>query len=53
MYSVAKLLQLAGIMIIGAGFVIRFPKVMDPKLFAVGILLSLSGWLIQRYILKR
>ena len=53
MYYVAKVLQFFGLAIIGLAFVAKFPSLMDPKLFAVGIVIGYAGWVIQRYLLKR
>jgi len=53
MYYVAKALQFLGLAILGFAFVAKFPSLMDPKLFVVGIVIGYSGWVIQRYLLKQ
>ena len=52
MYILAKLAQAAGLTIIGVGFVMRFPTLIHPKVFAVGAILFVFGWIIERYLLK-
>lgn len=52
MYYAAKMLELLGMTIIGVGFLIKFPKLMEPKLLLMGIICFASGWLIEKYILK-
>ena len=52
MYYVAKLFQAAGLTIIVIDFIIKFPQLMNQRIFMLGILLFVSGWLINRYLLK-
>ena len=51
MYYFAKFLQFAGLTLVAIGFWIRFPALMDPKLFIAGIVFCAAGWAIQRYLL--
>ena len=51
MYYAAKGLEILGITVIGVGFVIKFPKLMDPKLLLAGIVCFVVGWAIEKYIL--
>ncbi len=34
------------------GFIVKFPKLMDPKLLLAGIVFFATGWAIEKYILK-
>ena len=52
MYYAAKGLELLGIFMIAVGFIVKFPKLMDPKLLLSGLICFGSGWLIEKYILK-
>ena len=38
--------------IIAVGFVVKFPKLMDPRLLIAGLALFGAGWIIEKYILK-
>ena len=51
MYYIAKGLELLGMFIIAVGFIIKYPKLMDPKLLLAGIICFGSGWIIEKYIL--
>ncbi len=37
---------------IAVGFVVKFPKLMDPRLLLAGLVLFGAGWTIEKYILK-
>ena len=52
MYYAAKGLELLGISIIGIGFIIKFPTLMDPKMLLAGIICFAAGWAPEKYILK-
>ena len=51
MYYAAKGLEILGMTVIGVGFFIKFPKLMDPKLLLAGIVCFVVGWAIEKYIL--
>ncbi len=51
MYYAAKGLELLGMFMIAVGFIIKFPKLMNPKLLLAGIICFGAGWLIEKYIL--
>lgn len=53
MYYIAKLTQAAGLGVIGIGFVADFPRLINMKVFAIGVFLFLFGWIIESYMLKR
>ena len=48
----AKLLQLLGLFSILIGFIIKYPKLMDPKLLLAAIIIFGSGMAIEKYLLK-
>jgi hypothetical protein len=52
MYYAAKGLELLGMFMIAVGFVVKFPKLMDPRLLIAGLVLFGAGWTIEKYILK-
>ena len=52
MYYAAKGLELLGMFMLAVGFVVKFPKLMDPKLLFAGVVFFGSGWAIEKYILK-
>ena len=51
MYYAARGLELLGITLIGIGFIIKFPTLMDPKLLLGGLICFGAGWVIEKYIL--
>lgn len=53
MYFLAKFLQAAGLGTILVGFIIKFPALMDMKIFFFGGIVFFSGWILQKYGLKR
>ncbi|MBL7012940.1 MAG: hypothetical protein ISR83_00840 [Candidatus Marinimicrobia bacterium] len=52
MYYLAKALEVLGMTVIGIGFIIKFPTLMDPKLLLAGGIIFGSGWVIENYLLK-
>jgi len=52
MYYAAKGLELLGMTMIGIGFVVKFPALIDPKLLLGGIICFAAGWVIEKYILE-
>jgi len=53
MYYAAKILQAAGLSIIMIGFIQKFPKLMYPKILVLGIGLFMTGWFINRFLLRK
>jgi len=53
MYYITKLIQAAGLTLILIGFVQKFPELMNPRLLLWGIGMFITGWLIQKLLLKR
>jgi len=51
-YYTAKGLELLGMAMIGIGFIIKFPALMDPKMLLAGVICFGAGWVIEKYILK-
>ena len=52
MYYIAKALEVLGMFVIAAGFIMKFPSLMDPKLLLAGLICFGSGWVIENFILK-
>ena len=48
----AKSLQILGIISIMIGFIIKYPKLMDPKLLLGAIIIFGSGMAIEKFLLK-
>lgn len=53
MYYIAKIAQAAGLTVILISFLKDFPKLMNPKIFGIGVLVFVSGWIVQHFMLKR
>jgi len=51
MYYAAKSLEFLGMFMIAVGFIIKYPKQMDPKLLLGGLICFGVGWAIEKYIL--
>ena len=52
MYYLAKIAQACGLVVILAGFLARFPNLMNTKILAMGLMIFLFGWIVQRFLLK-
>jgi hypothetical protein len=52
MYYIAKFLEFLGMVIITAGFMIKFPALMEPRYLGFGLSFFFMGWVIEKYILK-
>jgi hypothetical protein len=48
----AKSLQLLGIFSIIIGVIIKYPGLMDPKLFLAALIIFGSGMAVEKYLLK-
>lgn len=53
MYYIAKIAQATGLTVILIGFLKDFPRLMNPRIFGVGALIFVFGWIIQHFILRR
>ncbi len=49
MYYISKGFQLVGILVIGAGFINKFPQLMDYKLLGYGMVFFIMGVAIQKF----
>jgi hypothetical protein len=49
MYYFSKGFQLVGLLIIGAGFINRFPQLVDYKLLGIGMVFFIMGLAIQKF----
>lgn len=52
MYYLGKIFQAAGMVIIGYDFFRNFPALMSQKVLAAGMILFVSGWIINHYLLR-
>ena len=48
----AKSLQLLGIFSILIGVIIKYPRLMDPKLFLASLIIFGYGMAVEKYLLK-
>ena len=53
MYYISKGFQLVGLLIIGAGFINKFPQLMDYKLIGIGMVFFIMGVAIQKFGLSQ
>ena len=49
MYYISKGFQLVGLLVIGAGFINKFPQLMDYKLLGIGMVFYIMGVAIQKF----
>ena len=49
MYYFSKGFQLVGLLVIGAGFINKFPQLMDYTLLGVGLVFFIMGVVIQKF----
>ena len=49
MYYISKGFQLVGLLIIGSGFINKFPQLMDYKLLGIGIVFFIMGVAIHKF----
>ncbi len=53
MYFISKGFQLVGLLVIGAGFINKFPQLMDYKLLGIGMVFFIMGVAIQKFGLSQ
>ena len=53
MYYFSKGFQLVGLLVIGAGFINKFPQLMDYKLLGIGLIFFIMGVVIQKFGLSK
>jgi len=49
MYYMSKGLQFVGLLVIGTGFINKFPQLMDYKLLGMGLIFFIMGVAIQKF----
>ena len=49
MYYISKGFQFAGLLVIGTGFIYKFPQLMDYKLLGIGVVFFIMGVAIQKF----
>ena len=49
MYYFSKGFQLVGILVIGGGFINKFPQLLDYKLLGIGLVFFIMGIVIQKF----
>ena len=49
MYYISKGFQLVGLLIIGLGFINKFPQLMDYKLLGIGLIFFIMGVAIKKF----
>ena len=52
LFYLTKVIQATGLIAVGVGFVTEFPKLMDPKLGGIGLLIFLMGWMTERFLAR-
>ena len=52
MLTLGKLFQAMGIAIVGIGFILNFPELINWKSALLGIVLFSIGWSVERYFVK-
>ena len=53
MYYISKGFQFVGLLVIGIGFISKFPQLMDYKLIGIGLVFFIMGAGIQKFGLSR
>jgi|TARA_B110001454_G_scaffold106110_1_gene99871 hypothetical protein len=49
MYYISKGFQLVGLLVIGAGFINKFPQLMDYKLLGIGGIFFIMGLVVNKF----
>ncbi len=52
MFYLAKFFQAAGLGVVLIGFLKNFPNLMSHRLLGLGMVLFLTGWIVQKFLLK-
>ena len=53
MYYISKGFQLVGLLVIGAGFINKFPYLMDYTLLGIGVIFFIMGVVVQKFGLRK
>ena len=49
MYYISKGFQFVGLLVIGIGFISKFPQLIDYKLIGIGLIFFIMGWVVQKF----
>ena len=49
MYYIGKGFQLVGLLVIGAGFINKFPNLMDYQLLGIGVIFFIMGVVVKKF----
>jgi len=49
MYYISKGFQFVGLVVIGIGFISKFPQLMDYKLLGIGSAFFVMGWAVKKF----
>ena len=49
MYYISKGFQLVGLIVIGTGFINKFPYLMDYKLLGIGMIFFIMGLIVHKF----
>ena len=49
MYYISEGFQLVGLLVIGAGFINKFPQLMDYKLLGIGAVFFIMGVVVKKF----
>ena len=52
LFYLAKVIQAMGLVAVAIGFVTEFPKLMDPRLGGIRLLIFLMGWITERFLAR-
>ena len=52
MYYLAKILQAAGLGLLGIGFVLKFPKLVDHTTLLIALTAFGLGWIVEKVVAK-
>jgi len=53
MFYIGKLFQAAGLTVIMIDFLLRFPRLMNPRVLLLGATFFTIGWIINKYLVKQ
>ena len=49
MYYISKGFQFVGLLVIGIGFISKFPQLIDYKLIGIGLVFFIMGCVVQKF----
>ncbi len=53
MYYLGKIIQATGLAIVFINFISHFPRLMNAKIFILGTIIFMAGWIINRFLLQK